>query len=100
MSRANHDMEKLVRRLRFLESENLTLKEYKDLAHSQTQQIEDLSKSIENLNAVNDKINQEWRKTISKMKQAREEMDLIVDLMGKMHEENTQLKRKLEDQYQ
>ena len=75
--------------------QNRNLYEYKDLADQQTQQLESLANSIENLNRINRHIGNEWSKTIQKMKLAREEMDSVVKMMGKLFEENQMLKNEI-----
>ena len=86
---------KMKDQIEVLSLRNQDLRQYKEIADSQNQQLESLSKSVENLNGVNRHIGNEWSKTIEKMKQAREEMDTVVDMMNELFEENKKLKEEL-----
>ena len=92
---SNEDLKKMTKQIDMLIIQNRNLYEYKDLADQQTQQLESLANSIENLNRINRHIGNEWSKTIQKMKLAREEMDSVVKMMGKLFEENQMLKNEI-----
>ena len=72
------------------------LKEYQKLAGDQFVQLQNLTASVTRLNLVNAQLRQRSEETIKQMKKAREEVNLVVDLMKDLHEKNEALTKKNE----
>ena len=92
-----NDFQALQNEIHELRLENNYLKQFQNLAQEQTSQLETLSKSVAVFHKTNTKTSQEWKKTIKRMKQAREELELLLDMMNKLKKENEALKKEIED---
>ena len=77
--------------LRVLREQAGMLKEYQKLAGDQYVQLQNLTASVTRLNLVNAQLRQKSEDTIKQMKKAREEVELVVDLMKDLHERNEAL---------
>ena len=80
--------------LQILQEQSKTLKEYQKLAGDQFVQLQNLTKSVANLNIANAQLQQRSKETIERMKMAREEVNFVVDRMKELLEMNEALTRK------
>ena len=69
------------------------LKEYQKLASDQYVQLHTLTESVTELKVANHQTQLKFKEIIGQMVKAREEMDLVVNLMKSLHEGNETLRK-------
>ena len=79
--------------LRILRNQAEMLKEYQKLAGDQYFQLQRLTKSVTELNMLNAQTAEKSNLTVTKMKEARRELNLVMDLMKDLYTENASLKK-------
>ena len=79
--------------LRILRDQAEMLKEYQKLAGDQYFQLQRLTKSVTELNMLTAQTAVKSNQTVTQMKEARRELNLVMELMNDLYAENASLKK-------